>query len=74
MGVVMVAKNDRLPERSVAVFGQPSSLRQELSGIAFALEDCPGEKDLNVLTNSLSAMTLLRSQEHAEGRLPSAPL
>jgi hypothetical protein len=29
MGAAMVAKDDRLPARSVAVFGQPSSLRHE---------------------------------------------
>jgi hypothetical protein len=49
------AKDGRLPARSVAVFGQPLSLRAELAGIALALEDCPGEEDLNILTNSLSS-------------------
>ena len=55
MGAAMVAKDDRLPARSVAVFGPPSSLRPELTGIAM---DCPGEEDLNILTDSLS-------QQHA---------
>ena len=59
MGAAMVAKDGRLPARSVAVFGQPSSLRPELTGIAIALEDCPGEEDLNILTDSLSSMRLL---------------
>ena len=39
-----------------AAFGQPSSIRPELTGIALALEDCPGEEDLNILTDSLSSM------------------
>ncbi len=70
MGAAMVAKDDRLPARSVAVFGQPSSLRPELSGIALALEDCPGEEDLNVLTDSLRAMRLLRSMQRGDFPLP----
>jgi hypothetical protein len=41
MGAAMVAKDYRLPACSVAVFGQPSSLRPELSGLALALEDGP---------------------------------
>ncbi len=36
MGVAYVAKDNRLPSRSVAVFGQPSSIRPELTGIALA--------------------------------------
>ena len=39
MGAALVAKDGRLPARSAAVFGQPSSIRQELTGIALALED-----------------------------------
>jgi hypothetical protein len=66
MGAVMVAKDYRLPARSVAVFGQPSSLRPELSGIALALEDCPGQEDLSVLTDSLSAMRLLKSMQRED--------
>ncbi len=61
IGAALVAKDGRLPARSVAVFGQPSSLRPEVSGIARALEDCPGEEDLNILTDSLSSMRLLKS-------------
>jgi hypothetical protein len=56
MGAAMVAKDGRLASRSVAVFGQPSSIRPELTGIALAVEDCPREEDLNILTDSLSAM------------------
>ena len=66
MGAAMVAKDDRLPARSVAVFGPPSSLRPELTGIAIALEDCPGEEDLNILTDSLSSMRLLRSMQRGD--------
>jgi ribonuclease HI len=70
MGAAMVAKDDRLPARSVAVFGQPSSLRPELSGIALALEDCPWKVDLNVLTDSLSAMRQFRSMQRGSLPLP----
>jgi hypothetical protein len=49
--------------RSVAVFGQPSSIRPELTGIALALEGCPAEEDLNILTDSLSSMRLLMGMQ-----------
>jgi hypothetical protein len=54
MGVALVAKDNCLNAQSVVVFGQLSLLRPKLSGIALALEDCPWEEDLNVLTDSLS--------------------
>ena len=66
MGAAMVAKDDRLPARSVAVFGQPSSLLPELTGIAMPLENCPGEEDLNILTDSLSSMRLLKSMQRGD--------
>ena len=66
MGAAMVAKDGRLPARSATVFGQPSSIRPELTGIALALEDCPGEEDLNVLTDSLSSMQLLKSMQRGD--------
>jgi ribonuclease HI len=68
MGVALVAKDARLPARGVSVIGQPSSLRQELTGIALALEDCPGEEDLNILTDSLSSesMRLLKSMQRGD--------
>jgi ribonuclease HI len=66
MGAALVAKDGRMPARSVAVFGQPSSIRPELTGIALAVEDCPGEEDLNILTDSLSSMQLLRSMQRGD--------
>ena len=54
----------------MAVFGQPSSLLPELTGIAIALEDCPGEEDLNILTDSLSSMRLLKSMQRGDFRVP----
>jgi hypothetical protein len=60
MGAALVAKDCRsLPASSVAIFGQPSSLQPEISGIAMELEDCPGEEDLSILTESLSSTRLL---------------
>ncbi len=34
------------------------------------LEDCPGEEDLNVLTDSLSSMMLLRCMQRGDFPLP----
>ncbi len=61
MGAAVVAKDGRMQARRVADFGQPSSIRPELTGIALALEGCPAEEDLSILTDSLSSMRLLRS-------------
>ncbi len=63
MGAAYVAKDNRLPSRSAAVLGQPSSIRPELTGIALALEDCPGKEDLNIITDSLSSMRLLKNMQ-----------
>jgi hypothetical protein len=53
----MVAKGGRLPSRSVAVLGQPWSIRPKLTGVAprLSMEDRLGEDDLDILTDSLSA-------------------
>jgi hypothetical protein len=37
--------------------------------IALALEDCPGEEDLNILTDSLSSMRLLKSMQSQDSIL-----
>ncbi len=66
MGAAYVAKDNRLPSSSLAVFGQSSSIRPELTGIALALEDCPGEKDLNIITDSLSSMRLLKNMQRQD--------
>jgi hypothetical protein len=63
MGAAYVVKDNRLPSGSVAVFGQPSSIRPELTGIALAREDCPGKEDLNIITDSLSSMRLLQNMQ-----------
>ena len=66
MGAAVVAKDGRIQARSVAVFGQPSSIRPELTGIALALEGCPVEEDLNILTDSLSSMRLLMGMQRKD--------
>ncbi len=58
-----VVKNGRLPARSVVVLCQPSSIRPELTGIALAIEACPNEEDLTILTDSLGAMRLLQNMQ-----------
>jgi len=66
MGAAFVAKDSRLTERSVAVLGPPSSIRPELTGIALALEACPQEEELTILTDCLSAMRLLKSTQRRD--------
>ena len=66
MGAAYVSIGGRLPPRSVIVFGQPSSIRPELTGIAMALKDCLDEEDLNILTDGLSAIVLLRSMQRKD--------
>jgi hypothetical protein len=66
MGASFVAKDGRLPARSVAVLGQPSSIRPELTGIALPIEACPSEEDLTILIDSLSAMLLLQSMQRKD--------
>jgi hypothetical protein len=63
MGTSFVTKDGRLPARSVAVLGQPFSILPELTGIALAIEACPSEEDLTILTDSLRAMLLLHSMQ-----------
>ena len=66
MGAAFVSMGGRVPARSVAVVGAPSSTRPELTGIALALEESlPGE-DLTILTDSLVAMTNLYSLRRAD--------
>ena len=66
MGAAYVSKDGRLPARSVAVYGSPSSLRPELTAIGLACEDSPIDEDLTVLTDSLSSMTLLKSLQRKD--------
>ncbi len=66
MGAAFVATDGRAQARSVAVFGQPSSIRPELTGIALALEECPIEEDLTILTDSLYSMDLLQSMQRGD--------
>ena len=54
MGAAMVAKDGKIQSRSVAVYGPPSSIRLEMTGISLAVEE-----NLNILTDSLSALQLL---------------
>jgi len=66
MGAAMVAKDNRLPARSVAVFGPPSSGRAELTAVVLALVNCPREEDLNILTDSLGSMQRLQSMQRED--------
>jgi ribonuclease HI len=64
MGAAYVAKDNR--GGLGTEIGQPSSIRPELTGIALALEDCPGEEDLNIITDSLSSMRLLKNMQRQD--------
>jgi len=66
MGAAYVSKDGRLQARSVAVFGRPASLRPELAGIALPLEDCPVAEELSILTDSQSAIDLLKSLQRVD--------
>ena len=66
MGAAFVAKGNKLQARSVAVFGQPASIRSELAGIALPLEDCPLEEELNILTDSQGSIDLLQSLQRTD--------
>ena len=66
MGAAFVSKDGRVPARSVAVYGSPSSLRPELTGIALACEASPMDEDLTILTDSLSGMCLLKSMQRKD--------
>ena len=66
MGAAFVALGNRVPARSVAVFGSEMSVRPELTGIALALEYCPDEEDLAILTDSKASMDLLQSMQRAD--------
>ena len=66
MGAAMVAMGDKIQSRSVTVYGPPSTIRPELTGIALAVEECPLEEDLTILTDSLSAMQLLQSMQRRD--------
>ena len=50
MGAAMVAKDGKIQPQSVAVYGPPSSIRPKLTGISLAVEKCPVEENLNILT------------------------
>ena len=66
MGAAFVAKDGRMPARSVAVYGSPSSLRPELTAVALACEDSPLDQDLTILTDSLTGMRLLKSLQRRD--------
>jgi hypothetical protein len=66
MGAACVSMGDRIPARSVAVFGSASSTRSDLTAIALALEGSPPGEDFTILTDSLVAMTTLFSLRRAD--------
>ena len=66
MGAAIVAQGDRVPARSAAVFGLEASIRPELTGLAMALEECPVQEDLTLLTDSKSSMDLLQSMQRVD--------
>jgi ribonuclease HI len=66
MGAAFVSMGERIPARSVAVFGPASSTRPELTGISLALENCPITENLTILTDSLDSLTSLFNLRRAD--------
>ena len=66
MGASFVTKDWCLPARSIAVLGQFSSIQPELTGIELAIEACPSEEHLTIITDSLNAMGLLQSMQRKD--------
>jgi hypothetical protein len=56
MGAACVALDNRVLASSLAVLGLEMPVRPELTGIALALEFCPAEKDLAILTDSMDLL------------------
>ena len=50
-----------MPPRSFEVFGPPSAMRAELSGLDQAIADAPFDKDLTILTDSLASIQQLEA-------------
>ena len=50
----------------MAVFGPAASIRPELTAIIVAIEDCPGDEELTLLTDSESSMTQLQSMQRRD--------
>ena len=66
MGAAYVCLDNQLPSRSFVVLGPPSSLRGELSAIDEVVADAPLDKDLSVLTDSLTSILKLRNLQRQD--------
>lgn len=66
MGAAFISAGERIPARSVAVFGPASSTRPELTGISLALECCPLTENLTIMTDSLDSLTSLFNLRRAD--------
>ena len=68
IGAAYAVKENRIPARSVAVYGSPSSSRPELTAVsnAYDLEDVRREEDLTILPDSLSCMVGLKSLQRRD--------
>ena len=66
MGAAIVSLGERVPAKSVAVFGSASSTRPELTAIALALEQCPSTANLTILTDSQDSLTALSHSRRAD--------
>ncbi len=71
MGAAAVAKDGHMQASSVAFFGQPQSIRPELTGIALALESFPADE---VQHPHRQPQLYATAQEHAAKRFAAEPL
>ena len=64
MGCAYVSLDDNvMPPRAFVVFGPPSAMRAELSGLDEAVADAPLDQDLTILTDSLASMQKLKASQ-----------
>lgn len=66
MGCSVVWLGNAMPPRSFIVFGPPSAMRAELSGMDQAIADAPIDKDLTILTDSLASMQKLEALQRKD--------
>ena len=67
MGCAYVSLDDSaMPLRAFVVFGPPSAMRAELSGLDQAVADAPLDQDLTILTDSLASMQKLEALQRKD--------
>ena len=66
MGAAFVSLQGKLPPKSAAVHGSKLSMRPEMVAILMAVETCPPDTALTILTDSLSSIDLLQDLQRED--------